>query len=161
MAQARREYRTVESRLLAEYLASQWPDCQTRLRVRVGQIAADASHPDLAPEEVRALGVWRRWADAVIWDRPRIYIVEAGIIPQPGKVSQLDLYLRLFPHTPEFAEYGDWELRGRLVHAVHDPIVQSLALERGLFYDIFDPPWVATYLSTLLARKRRAPTSPL
>lgn len=148
-----------ESRLLSEWLARRWPDHRTMQRVRVGSIPPQLELPEIDPEHPVPTGVWRRWVDAIVIDSPRVHIIEAGIIAAPGDVSQLELYIRLFPQTPELREYADHELLGRLVWAVPDPVVRDMAHERGLAVEVFAPPWLGAYLAKRLPHMRRAPLS--
>jgi hypothetical protein len=78
-----------------------------------------------------------------------------------GKISQLELYLRLFPATPEFQYLKDRPLRGILVYAIDDPTVRAMASERGMTVDIFRPAWVDSYILTLQRRAGRAPVQAL
>ena len=151
-----RTWQPAETRLVAEYLAIHYPDARTLQRVRVGRIPSELPDGGLSPAELAMLGVWRRWVDAVVFDGLTVLLIEASIRPNPGKVSQLDLYMRLFPATPEFADYRAADLRGRLVFAMEDPVVCGLAAERGYTVAVFRPPWVDAYLATLFHRQRRA-----
>lgn len=148
-----------ETRLLGEWLAKRWGHRTTRQRVRVGSIPPQLELPHLSPDDLRMVGVWRRWVDAIVIDPPRVHIIEAGIIAAPGDVSQLELYIRLFPQTPELREYAHLELCGRLLWAVPDPVVADMARERGLAVEVFSPPWIGKYLAGRLAHNRRPPLS--
>jgi len=157
MAQGNRTWTPAETRLIAEYLAARWPGRRTMQRVRVGRLHPDLVVPGISEEEQQSLGVWRRWVDAVIFDPPRILLVEGAIKPDPGDVSQLELYMHLWPTTPEFVEFQDWPVQGLLVYAIDDPIIRRLAGARGFLLEIFSPPWIADYLLKQLPRNRRAP----
>lgn len=161
MARRSRHNQPVEARLISEYIAMQFPECRTAQRVRVGKIPAVLGIPGLTPAEQRVAGVWRRWVDAVVWTPKRIIIIEATVYPDPGKVSQLDLYLRLFPQTAEFAEDLHTPLHGRLLFAIDDPTVRALARERGFSFVVYRPRWVEAYLAEQAPRRRRAPLSQL
>jgi hypothetical protein len=156
MAATNRTWQPAETRLVAEYLAVHYPDKRALQRVRVGRIPSELPQGGLSPEELRMLGVWRRWVDAVVFDGPTVLLIEAAIRPDPGDISQLDLYMRLFPTTPEFSDVRPADLRGGLVYAIDDPPVRSLARDRGYTVAIFRPPWVDDYLRGLFPRHRRA-----
>jgi hypothetical protein len=157
MPAVNRTWRPVETRLLAEYLAARWPGHRVQQRVRVGRLHPSLEIPGLSPEEQQALGCWRRWVDAIVWDPPRVILMEAAVKPDPGDVSQLELYLHLFPTTPEFQEWAAAPLVGVLVYAVDDPTIHRLARGRGLLVDVFSPSWIVGYLQSLAPRARRAP----
>lgn len=143
-------------RMVSEYLAKYYSDYPTKTRVRVGRI-----HPELKPEllsggELRALGIWRRWADAVIFMPDRLILIEAAIRPQPGKISQLELYEHLLPMTPEFAAEKGKPIEKVLLFALEDPVVAALAREKGIKVVYFHPDWIDDYLKLLWPRERRA-----
>lgn len=152
-----RSWTPVESRLLAEWLEARWAHCRTQQRVRLGRIPHEFPRADLTPEEFRALGVWRRWADAIVFQRRGILIVEAGIIPDPGDVSKLEHYCDLFRETPEFEQFRRLPVHGHLLYAVDDPLIHRLADRRRFTVEIFTPPWIWDYLKRRAPSQRRAP----
>jgi hypothetical protein len=137
-----RDYRPVEARLLSEWLAVRHADDRCLQRVRVGSLHPSLVETGLDTGELRLLGVWRRWVDAVIIGEREVTLVEAAVFPDPGDVAQLELYLRLWPSTPEYQDY------------VALPV-------RGLSVTYYRPVWVDSYLATLAARRRRAPLTSL
>lgn len=153
---ARGGNRLIETRLLNEWLAVRYPERRVQHRVRVGSDHPALEIPGLSPSELRMAVAWRRWADAIVFDDGTLVVVEATVLPKPGKISQLDLYLRLVPATPELVEYHDWPVRGVLLLAVDDPIIRSLAAERGHTVELYHPPWVDAYLLTLSPALRNA-----
>jgi len=128
-------------------------------RVRVGQIPAELDTDGLEEAEIRMLGVWRRWVDLLIVDPPYLRVVEAAMIPDPGDVSQLELYLYLIPKTPDLEEFVDLRPVGLLVYAVDDPTIRRLASDRGYAVEIYQPAWLGQYLARVFPRERRAPLS--
>lgn len=154
---ARKEWTGAESRLVSEFLAARYPDKRTMQRVRVGRIPSELPITGLSPAEVRMLGVWRRWVDALVFNDGEIILIEAAVRPDPGDVSQLDLYMKLFPMTPEFLNIPYTTVRGMLVYAIPDPVIETLAAERGYTVQIYHPPWVDDYFNELAARMKRAP----
>lgn len=142
---------------MGDYLANRWAHRETIQHVRVGAIPFELPIDGLSEPEIRSLGVFRRWVDAVVIDPPTIRILEASVVPDPGDLGKLLLYLRLWPNTPEYHEFSGWPVEGRLVWAVDDPPVRALARELGLSAEIFHPPWVDDYFERLAHRHRRAP----
>lgn len=151
---ARAGNRQIETRLLNEWLAVRYPDRRVLQRVRVGSDHPALEIPGLSPSEQRMAMLWRRWADAVVFDNGTLVVVEATVRPRVEKISQLDLYIRLLPATPELVEYRDWPVRGVFVMAVDDPVMRDLAAERGYTVELYRPPWVDAYLLTLAPRYR-------
>lgn len=160
MARKFRQWTGAETRLVSEYLAAHYGDRTTAQRVRVGRIPYELPTEGLSPSEIRALGIWRRWVDAVVWLDREVLLIEAGIRPDLGDVSKLEGYSHLFPMTPEFAEYADWPVRGMLLYAIDDPVIHRLAQPRGFTITIFCPAWVDGYLLESAPHLRRSPLSP-
>lgn len=147
----------VEARLLSEYCAVTFPTARVLQRIRVGPLNPALEIPGMSPAERRLAGVWRRWADAVVIEPARVTIIEAAVIPNPGKISQLELYLSLWPRTAEYAELAGRPVRGLLISAVDDPLMRMLCRKHGLLMDVYRPRWVDAWFATAPARRRRAP----
>lgn len=146
-----------EARLLSEFLATHYADCPTAQRVRVGRLPAGLALPDLAAPELRMLGVWRRWIDGVVWAPRETILIEASISPNPGKLSQLELYRRLFPETADLPHPARPPYTCLLLFAIDDPTIRAMAADRDYRVRIFRPRWVDAYLLTRAHRHRRAP----
>lgn len=143
--------------MVSEYLAKYYSEYPTKTRIRVGSI-----HPDLEPDQLsdaerRAVGVWRRWADAIVFMPDRLILIEAAIRPSPGDISQLELYEHLLPQTPELAEHKEKPIEKVLLFALEDPVVVDMARSRGIKVTYFHPSWIDDYLKVLYPRERRAP----
>ena len=147
--------------MLSEWLAVRYADRRILQRFRVGSVHPDLAIPGLTDSEMRMVGVWRRWVDAIVIGDGELLVVEAGVVPDPGDVSQLSLYLRLLPATPELADYRKWPAHGVLLYAVDDPVTRQLAAEAGHVVEIYRPSWVDQYLEQLWPRQRRAPLTEL
>lgn len=152
-----RKWEPRELRLVSEYITEYYPKYRSYTRVRLGAI-----HPGLEPEkylpaERKMIGVWRRWADAIIIRHRDLILIEAAIRPEPGDISKLLLYERLIPYTPEFYDYKTWPVIKELVYAIEDPLIVSMCREVNIRPRKFKPKWVDEYLKTLFFRERRAP----
>lgn len=156
---AKRSWTPVETQLVSEFCAVRYPDREVWQKVRVGQIPDELPVEGLEPSEVKMLGVWRRWVDAIVFDDHRLILIEGAVVPNPGDISQLELYLRLCPMTPELYEFRTWPMQGMLVYGVDDPVVRELAARRTLAFELYQPAWLGQYLSRLFPRHRRAPLS--
>lgn len=157
MPRGNRTWRPIETRLVAEFLAVRFPDARTMQRVRLGTIPGELPADGLEPAELRLLGTWRRWADALVIMPEELVLIEGAVRPDPGDVSQLELYMHLLPLTPELEELRSRPARGLLLYAIDDPVIRRLAADRNFTVEIFRPAWVEEYLSTLYPRKQRAP----
>jgi len=156
MPNEKRQWQPREMRLVSEFLAKHYSNYETRTRVRLGAI-----HPELHPEtlsesEKAMVGVFRRWADAIVIMPDRLIIIEAAIRPSPGDISQIELYEHLIPLTPELDEFRSLPIEKVLVFALEDPVVVAMARERGIRAIYFKPPWIDDYLAILYPRERRA-----
>ncbi len=100
------------------------------------------------------MGVFRRWADAVVILPDRIVLIEAKILPKPGVGEQLDLYERLIPETPELRQHAHKPIEKVLVCAIEDRLVTQLLRERGIRVVVYKPAWIDEYLDLVEARER-------
>lgn len=144
-----------EMRMVAEYVQRTYPQGLVYMRLRLGALQPDVGPRDLAPEEMAMLGLFRRWADAVVVTQEELIVVEASIRSDSGDPSKLVLYGRLVPLTPELQEYRNRKLVLELVVAVEDPAVSALAQEMGVRTRVYRPPWLPEYLAQLHRRERR------
>jgi len=144
-----------EEQLISEFCAQQFPDCPVRTRVRLGPINPSMDISGLSDNEIKLLGTWRRWADAVVIKPDQLIVIEASIRPLIGKISQLEYYLRLVGATPELAEFAGRPATGLLLFSMQDPVLEQLAREKGFSVRYFRPSWVDEYLATIFSREGR------
>lgn len=156
MAKEKRAWQPREMRLVSEYLAQQYSEYPTQTRVRVGSIHPDLKPGELSEPEHRMVGVFRRWADAIVYMPDRLILIEAAIRPSPGDISQLELYEYLLPHTPELAEHKGKPIEKVLLWAIEDPPIAVMARDRGITVVYFHPSWVDDYLKILYPYERSA-----
>lgn len=144
-----------EMRLVSEYIARTYPDGLVFMRLRLGSLLPDGPRQDLTDGELEMLGVFRRWADAVVVTPKELIVVEASMRSDTGDPSKLVMYGRLVPLTPDLRAYLDRPLHLELVVAVEDPAVSALAHEMGIRTAVYRPPWLPEYLAQLHRRERR------
>jgi len=106
-------------------------------------------------------GSWRRWADAIIFKPEEVVVVEATIVADPSKISQLELYLMLYNQTPELPHYDEENVEGLILYAVEDQAMLYLAHRKGLRTEQYQPTWLDEYLELLQGRKRTPSTEEL
>jgi len=152
----KRKWEPRELRLVSEFCEQNFPEYRYILRFRLGEIPPELVYPGLTPEEIRLIGVWRRWADAVVITPTKIIIIEAAIKPDPGDISRLELYERLVPFTPELVEVRELPVEKWLVFAIEDPAITAMAEERGIVCVRYRPKWIEAYLQTLFPRERES-----
>lgn len=141
--------------MVAEYVASQYPQDLVFMRLRLGSLRPAALGLEISEEEAAMLGVMRRWADAVVVTPRELVVVEASLRSDTGDPSKLVTYGRLVPHTPELKPYLDRPLVLELVVAVEDPVVTAVAHDLGIRTKVYRPPWLPEYLAQLHRRERR------
>lgn len=159
MANSKRQWQPREMRLVSEWIAETYPDYPSQTRVRLGPIRTELQGVELTDAELRGLGVWRRWADAIVFMPDRLVLIEAKIRPGPGDISQVELYEDLIPKTPELKEHKGKRIEKLLLYAIDDKAIAAMAKRRGIRVVLFHPSWVDEYLLTLYPRERRAPRS--
>lgn len=141
--------------MVAEYISGAYRDSLVFMRLRLGHLVPGGDRSELTDAEAQMMGVFRRWADAVVVTAHEVIVVEASIRSDTGDPSKLVLYGRLVPHTPELREYLDRPVVLELVVAVEDPAVSAFAHELGIRTRVYRPPWLPEYLKQLHPRERR------
>jgi len=157
MSKGKRSWQPREMQMLNEWLAKNYPKALVMTRVRLGAPPVEPGRGDLGPGEIRMIGVWRRWADAIVITDNKILLIEAAIRPNPGKIAQLELYEMLIPQTPELAPWRDLPIEKILLYAIEDPATIWLARQKGIRAIYYAPPWLDSYLELLYPRERRGP----
>jgi len=156
----KREWQPREMQLLTEWLMKNYSHAKWQTRVRLGSPHPSLTERAMTETEERMVGSWRRWADAVIFNGDKVIIVEAAIRPDPGKISQLQLYDQLFATTPEFKEHWSKKRELVLLYGVEDMALVALARRQGIRCVQYVPDWLPDYLAILYPRERRAPLAP-
>ena len=150
----KRNWEPRELRLCSEALVRYYGEYPSQTHVHVGSLPKRMKGRFLDEAGERMLGEFRRWCDAIVIMPDRLVLIEAKIKPQPGVISQLLLYARLLPKTPELAEHKHKPIEMGLVCAIEDPLVTHLAREMGILVVNYSPVWIKEYLNLLYARER-------
>jgi len=120
-----------ESVLLSRWLAKfHRTDLQWK-RVRLGEVAF--------PEEAKLYSVILRWCDAIFIKDGIVYIVEAKIRPDLGSIGQIEGYKELFPVTPEFKQYWNYDVEMIILSAYLDLNIAELCKKKGIIYEVWKP----------------------
>jgi len=151
----KRAWQPREMQMLSEWLVKTQKNKRWMTRVRLGSPRSEIPRPEMSPEERAMIGSWRRWADAIILEDDAVTIVEAAIRPNPGKISQLELYKMLFPHTPEFRAWSGLPIHLILLYAIEDAATVLLARQKEIRCIQYSPPWLPAYMNILMPRERR------
>lgn len=156
---AKRAYEPRELRLLSEWIAKFHSEKQVLTRVRLGAIRPDIDTSGLTTSDLMMLGLFRRWADAVIITPTHKTIIEAKIVAHPVAISQLQLYASLIDQTPELAEFRHLPTKLLMLVAVEDPPLTKIARNAGIEVTVYVPSWLDDYFAMLRPREKRAPRS--
>lgn len=140
-------------RLVSEWLAREYPNERYQTNVRLGSLHPRLQGKFLSEAEQRLVGVFRRYADALVFLQTRTILVEAAILPQPGKISILHLYERLLPKTPDLREIWQLPIEKVLLCAIVDPVMVQLAREQGIRVVVFKPDWIDEYMKQVYPRE--------
>jgi len=73
---------------------------------------------------------------------------------EPGIVTLLVLYRRLFRETPDLRERWDLPLEMMLVYAIEDPVTIEMAREAQIRAVQYQPTWLDSWLASVSVRKR-------
>jgi len=145
-----------ETRLLSEYLAARWTHARILIQPRVGLLNPEGESKNVSWAELRFMGIWRRYPDAVCITPRRVTIIETSLKPNPAKISLLELYRDLWLVTEDYAEFRSLPVDLLMVWSLPDTATEALARRHGVAVEIFRPAWVDEWLQTLLPRERRA-----
>lgn len=140
--------------MVTEFLSRMYPNDRWITRVKLGAMSESEFNEELSPEELRAIGVWRRWADAVVIKEGELHLIEVAIRSDPGDISKLLLYKMLIPVTPELRRFKHLPIVPILVYAIEDPATITLARRSGIRCIAYAPDWLPDYLRLLLPRER-------
>jgi len=142
----KRNWEPREQRLVSEFVARFYPDHESRTHAHLGATPPRFKGRWSTDKDAKHLGVFRRWADALVFLPDKIILIEGKILPQPGVISQLKLYAELLPSTPELAEHKNKPIEMVLVCAIEDKLISQLAKREGIHVRIFRPAWIDEYM---------------
>lgn len=142
---------------MSSYIAWAYPYNQAMIRVRLGAIEPLIYPEELTPEDYAMLGIFRRWADAIVIQTNQLVLIEGAIRPNLGDISQLEGYRLLIPVTPELEKWKALPVKLELVAAIEDPVVSLMARNRGITFIKFTTPQTDDYIKQMLPRFQRAP----
>ena len=152
-----RKWTPWEMTMIGEWVERTFGDVEYRTNVRVGRIQPRAARGTYAEDELAMIGVWRRFVDAVVILPDRLLLVEAVMRADPGKLSQLRLYEKLLPQTPELQEYLHLPVQKVLLYCIRDPALELLAQEDNILTVRYVPTFFDEWFRKLRPRDKRAP----
>jgi len=150
----RREW---EAEYVAEYCREAFKGLTVIYHCRLGTWPTPLTAPELTPEEQAMLRVRMRWADAVVIAPKIITVVEGKLRASEflKGLGELQLYMHLVRHTPEFAKFKDRAVAGRLVIPFEDPALSLIARRQGIDVAVYKPSFWKEYLAAIQPRQAR------
>lgn len=142
-------YTRWEIKLINEYIQENYPNCLQWRRVRLGPL------PGTPPSKLYQ-GL-RRWADRIIFTGKEVIILEGKMSPRAEGVTELEIYRKLFPETPEFSSLAKYPVRCVFLTTKHDETIETICKEHGIEYVVFAPEWTKKYWEL---KARGAPVTP-
>jgi len=144
-----REYIRWEDRLISEWLAKTYPGVEFRMHVRLGPDDMRDEGGKFSPSRIRMHQVYKSRCDAIVFLPDRLILVEAAVIMTPTKVTQLELYQRMIPTTPDLAPWRHLPIEPLLLYCVEHPMLATMAREKGFRTVQYIPDWLPDRLSRL------------
>lgn len=139
MPEVRKRHFPAEGKMVYEWVTKFHPFSLQWRRVRLGPLPK-ADKPMYYTQ-------LRRFVDLLFYESGVVYLVEAKVRPDPGGISQLELYKELFPDTPEFSMYKDQPLKLIYLTTITDKVVEKMCNDRDIEYILFCPDWMKEYLN--------------
>jgi len=146
---ARKKWMPREKRMLADWLARNYPAERVQERVWLGPIVRGELMPGPGVTERVLLPFGGGWADALVLLPDRTLLIECKIRANPEAIGELQLYERLFRRTEEFRDRWDLPLELVLLYAYGRREVLELAKELGITLIEFRPSYIREYYRTL------------
>ena len=144
-----------EARMLGEWVAERFPRAERIIfNARLGPLPKELNGRPLPWAKRQMLGVFNRYADALVLSGGKLHLVECAIRAAVEKVAQLEIYAQLLPETEELEELRGLTPRPILVAATEDSAIRRFCEGKGVEFVVFRPAWVEAYLADRAARKR-------
>jgi hypothetical protein len=155
--EARRPRREWEAEYVSEYCRQAFPEATVIYHCRLGTWPQPLTAPELTPEEQAMLKVRMRWADAVVIQPDKLIVVEAKLRASEflKALGELQLYMHLVRHTPEFEKFRDRTVVGRLVIPFEDPALSVISRRQNIQVAVYKPTFWKEYLAAIQPRQAR------
>ncbi len=155
----KRDHQKREMQMVTEWLQKYHTMDRWVTQVRVGGINPQSTRSALTQSERAMIGGRRRWVDAIILYKDKVSLIEAAIRPNPGKIGQLELYILLWPSTPEYQAWSGLPIDPIFLYAIEDPALNYMARTKGIRCIEYKPAWLEDYKKLLFPRERRGSPS--
>jgi len=134
-----------EDKMIREWILKAHPN---NLAFKHAKVGKDPTGPN-----AKYMLCCKRYPDIIFKDGNEIFIVEAKMKPEVGALSQLELYMQLFPETPMFTEWKDLKVFGILLTAMPDKQLTKLAEKYAIEHIVFRPSFMQEWLDKYILKK--------
>ena len=134
------------TRLLHEWSLLQPWDAPPIYELRLGPTPLAGQAGVLTPQVEAMLRVFNRYADMVGIVPGQIQVIEAKMFPDPGAISQVELYANLIHYTPVLAQYPGRIVQPVILVALDDAVMHQMATARGIEWRVYTPDWASLYV---------------
>lgn len=138
-----RKNRQTETRMVAEYAASEYKDFTYMLAVPLGRIPDNVIKDVGYTQAIAFMRPYRLEVDAIVVLPRYLVLIEAKVFKTIDGLAKLPLYKSLVPFTPELAQYADREVIMELVVGWTNPNLEIMARDAGVRLKVYAPDWLA------------------
>jgi hypothetical protein len=158
----KRREKFASTRLLHEWAQLQPWEFPPIYELRLGPTPLWAQQGILTPQVEAMLRNFNRYADLVGVKAGTIEVVEAKMFPDPGAISQVELYVDLVHATPVLQQYPGRVIQPVILVALSDAVMAQKAAARGIKWVVYTPTWASEYVERRYTNKqlRGLPTTP-
>lgn len=140
-------------------LLHEWSSIQPWLEppvynLRLGPTPLSANGQVLTLQEEAMLRNFYRYPDLIGVTDSELQVVEAKLFPDPGALSQLELYVDLVHQTSILRQHDSKRLQPVILVGLDDPVLAQKAAARGYRWVVYSPQWVGHYIQTRYTAKK-------
>jgi hypothetical protein len=138
-----RKNRQTETRMVAEYVASEYGDLTHMLAVPLGRIPDNIIKDVGYTQAIAFMRPFRLEVDALVVLPRHLVLIEAKVFKTIDGLAKLPLYKSLVPFTPELDQYAGREIIMELVVGWTNPNLEIMARDAGVRLRVYSPDWLA------------------
>lgn len=137
-----RKTQQVESRMVSEYMLSQYAKFPFSLGVPLGSVPRELLEKEGSQRALGLMRPYRPEVDAVVYLPRYLVLIEAKVWNVLNGLAKLPFYKSLVPITPELQEYKNRDVLMHLVVGWSNPNLEYMARDAGVELHVFCPPWL-------------------
>jgi len=137
-----RKTQQVETRLVAEYVKSQYSKFPSITAQPVGVVSQELMAEVGYTKAIRISRPNRPEVDAIVILPNYLVLIEAKVWHIVDGMAKLPLYKSLIPYTPELKEYMPRDVIMELVVPWSNPNLEIMCRDHGIVLKVFTPAWI-------------------